>query len=145
MIVTLCGSTRFEADFIAAQRELSLRGILCFSLAVLPQHRLPDEDWADGSISKVMADLLYFQRIQHSAAILVLGDGYVGQSCAREILWAGIQEKAIYAQSRELWHELIGKLYDHKNSWDAIASRLQTTRAFDDSSILLQKAREVFA
>lgn len=96
MVITLCGSTRFEDQFIIAQRELSRRGILCFGLAVLPQHRLPDEDWKDGSFDKTIADLLYYDRILNSEAILVLGDGYIGPSTAKEILWAYIKEKGVF-------------------------------------------------
>src|SRR5271169_4422393 len=95
MIVTLCGSTRFEAEFITAQRELSRRGVNFFSLAVLPSHRMPGESWNDGEWNKTIADLLYYDRIIHSDAIVVLGDGYIGQSTAREIIWAWIQGKGI--------------------------------------------------
>lgn len=129
MIITLCGSTKFEQSFIDAQRELSRRGILCFSLAVLPQHRQPNENWSDDGLDKILADLLYFQRIQNSDAILVLGDGYVGFSTAREILWAQIQGKRIYGQRPG-------------ESWDDLAERL--TGYVDDGEVLIEKAKGNF-
>jgi hypothetical protein len=111
MIITLSGSTRFESEFIKAQRELSRAGINFFSLAVLPQHREPGEDWSDGSYDKVIADLLYFDRILHSDAVIVLGDGYIGMSTAREILWAKIQNKPICSHYPELeWLDTISRL-----------------------------------
>lgn len=97
MIVTLSGSVRFEREFIKAQRECSRNSIQFFSLAVLPQNRGQGEDWGDDSYDKIVADLLYFDRILRSDAVVVLGDGYVGMSTAREILWAEIQHKPIYA------------------------------------------------
>lgn len=132
MIVTLSGSTRFEQDFINAQRELSKRGVLYFSLAVLPQNREQGEDWSDESITKVMADLLYFYRIQNSDAVLVLGDGYIGQSTAREILWADIQSRPLYRQ----------RPVNLVTDWDKIVERLFDQH--DDRADLVQKAREVF-
>lgn len=130
MIVTLSGSTRFEAEFISAQRELSRWGINFFSLAVLPQHRLPDENWADGSYDKVIADLLYFDRILHSDAVVVLGDGYIGQSTAKEILWASIQQKPI-----------IHHLPDA--DWDETATKIRIGWAID-SPVLKRAAEGVF-
>ena len=129
MIVTLCGSRRFEKEFIEAQRELSRRGVLCFSLAVLPQHAEPNE-MIDGSLDKTMADLLYYDRILHSEAILVLGDGYIGDSTAREILWANIKGKKIY---RRINHE----------AWDNVVFKFHTK--LDDSSVLLLQAKGRFS
>lgn len=112
MIVTLCGSTRFEAEFISAQCELSLRGINFFSLAVFPKDRQDSISWADGQWSKTIADLLYYDRIIHSDAIVVLGDGYIGQSTAKEIVWAWIQEKGV------LRHKI-------NHSWDDTVTNLR--------------------
>jgi hypothetical protein len=128
VIVTLCGSVRFEQDFIDAQRELSRRGILCFSLAVLPQHRTEEETWHDGGLDKILADLLYFHRILHSDAILVLGNGYIGPSTSREILWANIQGKRVISQ--------VGR------EWNRIADLINCLG--DDSAVLVPKARETF-
>lgn len=126
MIVTLSGSTRFEAEFIIAQRELSRWGINFFSLAVLPQHRLPDENWADGSYDKVIADLLYFDRILNSDAVVVLGDGYIGQSTAKEILWAWIQQKPIIRHlPSDYWEDTTNKIregYTDDREWLRIAA-----------------------
>ena len=131
MIVTLCGSVRFEAQFIEAQRELSRRGINFFSLAVLPQHREADETWQDGGYDKVIADLLYFDRIINSDAVVVLGDGYIGFSTAREILWADIQKKLILA-------------HRPGDRWDVTAHRIKL-RAAAEHPALVARARAYFA
>jgi hypothetical protein len=128
MIVTLCGSVRFEQEFIIAGRELSRNGILCFTLAVLPAHREPDEGWADGQFDKTIADLLYFKRIVHSNAIVVLGDGYIGLSTSREVLWAYLWNKPIY-------HHPIG------GNWQATCRRLRSRGRGDPD--LLKKALEI--
>jgi len=118
MIITLCGSVRFAAEFIKAQRELSLGGILCFGLAVLPEHRLPDETWEDGSHAKTMGDLLYYKRIMHSDAILVLGDGYIGQSTAKEIIWASLLDKPVYRHyPEERWEDTVALI--RSRDWSA--------------------------
>jgi hypothetical protein len=130
LCVTLCGSTRFESEFVDAQRELSRAGIAFFSLAVLPANRAPDEDWSDGSYDKIVADLMYFDRILRSDAILVLGDGYIGMSTAREILWADIQGKGIAAHRAG-------------SNWPTTIERLKMA-VYLDRSILLRMARTFF-
>jgi len=128
MLVTLCGSTRFESEFIAAGRELSRRGVTVFSLAVLPCHRGTDEGWSDGQLDKTMADLLYYDRIERSDAVIVLGDGYIGTSTAREILWAQIRGKGIV-------RHLVG------DAWDETLRRLRSGRW---DLYIVQEARKVF-
>lgn len=110
MICTLSGSVRFEAEFKEAQRELSRRHILCFSLAVFPSD-WPGKlaGWKDGEIEKTVADLLYFNRILHSDVVLVLGDGYIGTSTSREIIWAHIQDKKIFHRLHYDWNEIVDR------------------------------------
>lgn len=129
--VTLCGSTRFEDEFIEASRQLSFYGILVYTLAVYPSHRQINETWKDGTLEKTMGDLLYFERILKSDAVVVLGDGYIGESCAREILWAGIQKKPIY-------QHLLG------TSWYITTNRINDPWHKDDSYFLIPAARHVF-
>jgi len=134
MIVTLCGSVRFEQDFIDAQRELMLRGIACYSLAVLPSHRPKDEAWQDGAFAKTIADLVHFDKILHSDKVLVLGDGYIGLSTAREIVWAVLQRKVIVEQ----W-ELDGS----RVSWDAIVDSLSESTPTTEHSYIYKEALSV--
>lgn len=132
MLVTLCGSsTRFEGQFIEAQRELTRHGINAMSLSVLPKDRVPGDDWSDDGYPKVMADLLYLDRIMTSEAILVLGDGYIGKSTAREILWSRIQNKGILA------HRPGG-------CWDKTVDRLLCRYFHPDDAQLVAAAKRVF-
>lgn len=149
MIVTLVGSVRFEEQFIEAQRELSRRGVLAFSLAVLPCHRKGGEDWEDGSYDKTMADLMYFYRIMNSDAILVLGDGYIGQSSSREILWAGILGKKMVAVWRIGLKKIVSTVHETNLylSWDMIVDRLTDaikSGGAEDSALLLELAKRTF-
>ena len=88
--VTLCGSTRFLEDFNTANRELSTRGLTVFSISLA----LPSNEAAGGV--KHILDLVHLNKILKSDAIVVVGDGYVGESTAREILWAAMQGKPIF-------------------------------------------------
>lgn len=102
MIVTLCGSVRFEEDFHEANLELARRGITCYSLVVWPSQGTDASERGaalDGNYDKLMLDLGYLRKIAVSDAILVLGDGYIGQSTAREILWAHMNGKRLVSQA----------------------------------------------
>lgn len=97
MIITLCGSARFEQNFIDANRELTLRGAIVFSMSVLPS-QAGGKDWYTKS-QKVMLDLAHLAKIQKSDAILVVGNGYIGFSTAREILWADMLGKLVILEA----------------------------------------------
>jgi hypothetical protein len=138
MIITLCGSVRFESEFITAARELGSRGVAVFSLAVLPSHRSSNEDWAEGQLEKTIADLVYFKKIIASEAIVVLGDGYIGNSTAREILWANMNSKLIVAHAPgDDWDDTMILL--HRKS---LIGRSQRSRISD---LLVAQARKVFS
>lgn len=119
MIVTLCGSVRFEPDFHTANLELGRRGIIAFSLAVFPSHGADvsarGQPLEESDFDKVMLDLGYFHKIVRSDAVLVVGPGYIGKSTSREIIWAVMMNKPVIHQ---LAHD-----------WDAIVARLQSGKA----------------
>lgn len=101
--VCLCGSGRFEKEFIDANRELTLRGFIVYSLAVLPsQSPSGEKTWYDED-EKTMLDLVHLRKIAESDAILVVGDGYIGESTYREILWAELNEKLILVKKARAW------------------------------------------
>ena len=52
-VITLCGSTRFRADFERMQKELTLRGNIVISVGLFG-HRGANEVWNDG-----VKELLY--------------------------------------------------------------------------------------
>lgn len=88
MIVTLCGSNRFEAEYREWNEKLSLLGHVVFTLTSYPSFHGGVKDWYTPE-QKEMLDRVHLAKIKHSDAILVLNKGgYIGYSCAREIVYA---------------------------------------------------------
>ena len=49
-VITLCGSTKFEAEFAEVSQRLTMDGCVVISLGMFSLPDLPDYDWAaDGS------------------------------------------------------------------------------------------------
>lgn len=114
-LICLCGSTRFAADFELAVTELSKFGLSVITIAsVLPRDLLGHEF---EPALKEMLDLVHLNKILRSDAIYVVGDGYLGYSTCREILWALMQGKPMLLQNnQETWevtaHRLVHGPYD---------------------------------
>lgn len=92
MIVCLCGSTRFKAEFEAANRVATMSGSIVVGPGVFCH--------ADGIslTEKEKADLdsLHFRKIEMSDVVWVIApENYVGESTAREIAHAGKLGKRI--------------------------------------------------
>lgn len=132
MIITLCGSAKFEKDYIEANKELSLRGFVVIPLSTLPRDHDGNKDWYK-PMEKEVLDLVHLSKIQSSDAIVVVGDGYIGHSTSREILWADMNGKTIVSQAKA-----IGRTRTERNEgsdelesiyetdWDRIATLLRT-------------------
>ena len=93
MIVTLCGSTRFKDEFLAAQRDLTMQGHIVLSVGLFAH--------ADGieltQEEKIRLDNLHREKINMSDAIFVINkDGYIGESTYGEIDWASRMKKQIF-------------------------------------------------
>lgn len=96
-VVCLCGSTRFLAQFDEANRELSKRGLSVVSISMcLPKNKQSNE--SDEALKELL-DLVHLNKIMRSDAVFVVGDGYIGRSTAREILWAEMLGKPVVRQS----------------------------------------------
>ena len=95
MKITLCGSARFEKEFKDANESLTLKGHTVYSLAVYPSDKAGEKNWYTGA-EKVLLDLAHLRKIMESDAIHIVGDGYIGFSTAREILWAKSLGKIIH-------------------------------------------------
>jgi hypothetical protein len=109
--VTLCGSTRFEAQFREANSMLTKFGFSVITISwVLPKNAEGEE--ADKGLKELL-DLVHFNKILRSDAILVVGDGYIGHSTAREIVWADMQDKTIVS-------------YDECKDWEDVMLHLQS-------------------
>ena len=87
-IVCICGSTRFVDEMRAANRDLTLAGVIVVA---------PGE--ADGLISdeqKAALDALHLRKIDLADRVLVVNPGgYVGESTNREIGYARATGKPI--------------------------------------------------
>src|SRR5580700_11149100 len=94
--VCLCGSTKFLDAFAEANVELTRRGLSVLTISMaLPKES--GEVKAEEKPLKELLDLVHFNKILRSDAVVVVGDGYIGFSTAREILWADMQGKPAYA------------------------------------------------
>ena len=135
--ITLCGSSRFAPRFVEANRELTLRGLLVFPLGTTTGCEADNRQWS--SAEKEMLDLVHLAKILQSDAILVLGDGYIGWSTSREILWAALQDKPVVSE-RQAWPDATARpksrapfLLDH---WDVMANLLRRGKGWP--SILVE-------
>ncbi|WP_198426068.1 MULTISPECIES: hypothetical protein [Microbacterium] len=86
--VCICGSTRFVEEMRAANRDLTLAGVIVLA---------PGE--ADGAITddqKFLLDSLHLRKIDLADRILVVNPGgYIGESTSREIAYARAAGKPV--------------------------------------------------
>ena len=102
-VVTLCGSTRFEAEFAEVNQRLTLEGCVVISLGMFSLPDRPDYDWtADSSDLKGRLGEVHFQKIRMADEVYVVDPGgYVGESTRREIAYAQSLDKPVRYLSRE--------------------------------------------
>jgi len=96
-IITLCGSTKFKAQFEQANAYLTLQGNIVMSVAFFEQ--------SEGyEITEQQAELLgeiHFKKIDLSDEIFVIDvGGYIGDSTKKEIDYAQKKGKTIRFYSR---------------------------------------------
>jgi hypothetical protein len=98
-IITLCGSTRFRDEFIAAQKRLTLEGNIVISVGLFG-HSGDNEVWT--SETKEMLDDMHLRKIDLADEIFVINPGgYIGSSTASEIDYAKMTGKTIrYLEGR---------------------------------------------
>jgi len=111
MIVTLCGSGRFEEYFKKWNEALSLAGHIVFTTSVYPSFKDGNKEWYTKNEKRIL-DLIHFGKIDISEAILILNAySYIGDSTLNEIEYAKIRGKEVFAL--ESWGEGIGILSNH--------------------------------
>lgn len=105
-VITLCGSTRFKDEFMAANQRLTLAGNVVISVGLFGHTDFPEYDWAtDASDLKRTLDALHFQKIRMADEIYVVDpSGYIGESTRREIAYAESLGKPVRYLSRERLH-----------------------------------------
>ena len=92
-VITLCGSTRFRAEYERVQKELTLQGNIVISVGLFG-HSGDDEVWKDGV--KEMLDEMHLAKIDMADEIFVINPGgYIGQSTSREIAYAQSRGKTV--------------------------------------------------
>jgi hypothetical protein len=102
-VITLCGSTKFEADFAEVNQRLTMEGCIVISLGMFRLPDLPDYDWAaDSSDLKARLAGVHLQKIRMADEVYIVDPGgYVGESTRREIAYAESLGKPVRYLSRE--------------------------------------------
>ncbi len=96
MIITLCGSARFEPWFHIWNEVLTLSGHTVFSLACFPSQK-GKKTWYSQE-EKSQLDKAHLRKIDASDAILILNVfAYLGDSTLNEIAYARKLKKKLYA------------------------------------------------
>lgn len=103
-VITLCGSTRFEAEFAEVNQRLTLEGCVVIGLGMFSLPELPGYDWtADNADLKGRLAAVHFQKIRMADEVYVVDPGgYVGESTQREIAYAESLGTSVRYLSREL-------------------------------------------
>lgn len=100
MRITLCGSTRFEAQFHEWNHKLAVAGHTVYSLSLFGREATDEGKIGNKLVTeteKITLDLVHLDKIMNSDAIVVIDvDGYTGFSTKREIQWARMQGKHVY-------------------------------------------------
>lgn len=85
-VITLCGSTKFQDDFIREQKRLSLEGNIVITVGLFGHG--DDKDVVTPEI-KEMLDDMHKRKIDMADEIFVINkNGYIGQSTKSEIEYA---------------------------------------------------------
>lgn len=96
MIITLCGSARFEREFHEWNKKLTLAGHVVFGMTTYPSIENGNKNWYTED-QKTWLDLIHYAKIMNSQGIVVINvEGYIGESTKKEIRWAKIINKHIY-------------------------------------------------
>ncbi|TWD84206.1 methyltransferase family protein [Kribbella amoyensis] len=150
-VITLCGSTRFEAEFAEVNQRLTMEGYVVISLGMFSLPDLPGYDWtADDSDLKGRLGGVHFQKIRMADELYIVDPGgYLGESTRREIAYAESLGKPVRYLSRERLDQLAdghqeveGNSVTHtagaiggdsSRPWQTLASGFEQARAREDS------------
>lgn len=96
MIITLCGSLKFEEEFKKWDERLTLLGHICFTVSVYPSYKQGVKQWYTED-QKLRLDQAHKEKILASDAILVICSGaYIGESTTSEIAYARFHHKQVF-------------------------------------------------
>ncbi len=124
MIITLCGSARFESWFHAWNEALTVAGHTVFSLACFPSVKGSKSWYSDEQ--KTALDKAHLRKIGASKAVLILNvAAYIGDSTLREFNHAVATKKRV--SFLESWGEGLGISPSHTKEHRARYAELFTT------------------
>ena len=89
-IVCICGSVRFEQEMRAANRELTLAGVIVVAPGVLQAGELLTDE------QKTALGALHLRKIDLADRVLIVNPGgYIGESTSKEIAYARAAGKPV--------------------------------------------------
>lgn len=95
MIITLCGSLKYEDEFKKWNERLTFAGHMVFTVTSYPSDHEGNKNWYTPE-QKQKLDLAHKRKITASDGILVLDiDGYIGESTDSEIAHAKYHKKIV--------------------------------------------------
>ncbi|MGW3291721.1 hypothetical protein ACWDR3_44575 [Streptomyces sp. NPDC001002] len=95
-IVYICGSTRFVDEMSAANRELTLAGVIVVAPGVFLRAEDHEADELITDEQKTALGALHLRKIDLADRVLVVNPGgYIGESTRREIAYAHATGKPI--------------------------------------------------
>lgn len=101
--VTLCGSIRYEEEFLRVQKELTLRGKIVLSVGFFPH---PGDHESLDTETRTMLGDIHKRKIDMADAIFVINkNGHIGQSTQSEIEYAKANGKKIEYLEAQLLEE----------------------------------------
>ncbi len=96
-VVCLCGSTRFRAEIVEANRLLTLEGHIVLAPGVFGHDGDPITD-----DEKAKLDALHLRKIDMAEQVIVIAPGgYIGESTRREIVYAESTGKPVI-----IWNQI---------------------------------------
>ena len=99
-VITLCGSTRFKAEFLKVQKELTIQGNIVISVGLFGQSGDSEvwESMDEGTLTKTkeMLNDMHKRKIDMADEIFVINvGGYIGDSTKSEIEYAKLTNKKV--------------------------------------------------
>jgi hypothetical protein len=142
MIITLCGSARFEKWFHGWNEALSLSGHCVFGLASYPSQHEGEKNWYSVE-QKTVLDAVHKGKIFASHAIFVLNAfAYIGESTLSEIEWAKLKKRSIYYL--QSWGEGLGISTYHSKEVRAEAERLGVPAGFGSPISTVSRSKDIW-
>ncbi|MFF6908203.1 hypothetical protein ACFY9Q_19970 [Streptomyces sp. NPDC012389] len=95
-IVCICGSARFAAEMLAANRDLTFAGVIVVAPGVFAHPGDRETGERITGEQKAALDALHLRKIDLADRVLVVNPGrYIGESTSREIAYARATGKPV--------------------------------------------------